>query len=121
MHGDVLNGDVCNALHWLARALYSQDRFEEAETLWREDWKGRKERLGPTHEQSLNAMGWCAMACYRQNKAAESETLRREELAGWRVIKGDIHNDTFNVGDFYYHNSYSHFVCRLFTGLPEPS
>jgi hypothetical protein len=100
MHGDVLNADICNSLHWLARALYSQDRFEEAEALWREDMKGRTERLGPTHEQSLNALGWCAMACYRQDKAVEAENLRTQELAGWRATKGNIHNDTFNVSDF---------------------
>jgi hypothetical protein len=118
MHGDVLNADICNALHWLARALYSQDRFAEAEALWREDMQGRTERLGPTHEQSLNAMGWCAMACYRQDKVVEAENLRRQassnfacynawtllirrqELTGWRATKGNIHNDTFNVRDF---------------------
>lgn len=100
MHGDVLNADICNALHWLARALYSQDRFAESEALWREDMKGRRDRLGPMHEQSLNVMGWCAMACYRQDKIVETESLRRQELAGWRATKGNIHNDTFNVGDF---------------------
>lgn len=56
MHGNISN-EICNTLHWLARALLDQDRYDEAEELWREDLKGRTYLLGEKNSARLNAMG----------------------------------------------------------------
>ena len=67
--------DTLASLNQLGEALDFQAKYAEAEDVYRDAWKGRKETLGADHEDtllSLYSLGW---ALYRQAKYTEAEDV----------------------------------------------
>lgn len=48
--------DTLNSLYWLGQALYSQEKFSEAEDTFRELWQRRGVTLGEFHRDTTHAL-----------------------------------------------------------------
>ncbi|MCP3902974.1 MAG: serine/threonine protein kinase, partial [Planctomycetes bacterium] len=73
--------DVLKALNNLGLVRLSEGRHEEAETLLRRAWEGRRQRLGDDDHDTLATMNNLAMAALYQGRMEDGERLLREALA----------------------------------------
>jgi serine/threonine protein kinase len=75
-------------------------RFEEAETLSRETWEGRKRVLGPEHRDTLDTLSAYIVALGHQGKAEQAEPLARQALEmSERVLGLDDHQTLVALGN----------------------
>ena len=78
-----------------AAGLLSDEHAAEAEQLYREALRGRREALGDAHEDTLLVMyNLAALLRFDESKHSEREQLYREALRLRRGALGDAHADT---------------------------
>ena len=78
----------------LAGLLVEQGRHAEAEPLYREALRARRESLPREHEDTLGSLNNLSNLLKLQGKRAEAEPLMAEALAGKRKTLGDAHPGT---------------------------
>ena len=78
----------------LARTLFDQEKYAEAEEMLREVLAVQKRVLGGEHPDTLAAGGFLAECLVDQEKHAEAEEIQREVLAVQKRVLGDEHPDT---------------------------
>lgn len=88
-----LHPNTLHALNSQADAYYKQERFAEAEDLWKQEIAGRK-ASGETDLFLLGALDRLCQCLLDQKKDEEYEAGRREEIAGRREVQGNQNSDT---------------------------
>ncbi|KAJ5134838.1 hypothetical protein N7526_006203 [Penicillium atrosanguineum] len=78
------------------RALYAQDRYKEAETMFRQGLQGREKVLGHDHTDTFYAAHWLGRSLYKQDRYKEAETMLRRALQGREKVLSYDHKDTLN-------------------------
>ncbi|KAE8443967.1 hypothetical protein EG329_001191 [Mollisiaceae sp. DMI_Dod_QoI] len=78
----------------LARTLYRQQKYDEAEQLFRQSVQEREKALGITHEDTLDSRYWLARTLHRQQKYDEAEQLFRQSVQEREKALGITHEDT---------------------------
>ena len=70
--------DTLTWVNNLAGLLYEQGKLAEAEPLYHEALKGRRELLGPRHPDTLSSAKWAAKLLNESGRAEEAARLRSE-------------------------------------------
>ena len=97
---------------WLAYATQSQERYADAEVLFRELMTSQESTLGKKAYGTLNrtvqdcrtnfgmetpdtvdSLYWCALCKFQLKRYSEAEALLTESLAGYRKLSGDRQYD----------------------------
>jgi TolA-binding protein len=79
----------------LAIRLYDQQKYDEAEQLFRQSVQQREKVLGIEHEDTLDSKYWLAMTLYKQQgKSDEAEQLLRQLVPQLEKVLGIEHEDT---------------------------
>ena len=81
----------------LASILYHQERYDEAENLYRETLELRRKVLGSEHPDTLGVMNNLASTLLRQERYDEAEKLFRETLELCRKVLGPEHPETLII------------------------
>jgi CHAT domain-containing protein/Tfp pilus assembly protein PilF len=96
LSGDVTVGivgnDVAASLYNLARLYRAQDRYAEAEPLYRRSLELWEKTYGPNHPYVAGALSGLARAHERQGRYAEAEELYRRALAIEEAALGPNHS-----------------------------
>ena len=97
------DSETLKALANLAMALDYQQRYPEAEQLYREAMVSQQRILGPDHLNTLRASANLAAMLSKEGRLQESESLQKQTLATRERILGPDHPDTlmseFNLGE----------------------
>ncbi|KIM28424.1 hypothetical protein M408DRAFT_308347 [Serendipita vermifera MAFF 305830] len=83
--------------HVPRRAVYAQDRFEEAATLWKEEVVGTQNLMGKEDVRTLKATGRVALALFKLRQYEESEKFWRQEWIGRQKSLVERDNATLNT------------------------
>ena len=84
----------------LAVLLSDQGKLSEAEPLFRDALRCRRETLGDTHPDTLSSMNNLAWFLHTlPGRAAEAVALAREAVRGCKATFGAAHGKTLNVLD----------------------
>lgn len=67
-----------DSLEALGGTLTSQEKYAEAEELYRQAWKTRKELFGPKDEETLKLLCYLAKALDSHGKHTQAEALRSQ-------------------------------------------
>ena len=90
----------------LGRALYRQQKYQEAEEVLRQALQARKQVLGKEHADTLNSKHWLGRALFWQRKYYEAEKAFRQAVQGQEKVLGKQHANTLNskhwLGDTLY-------------------
>ena len=78
----------------LACTLYDQQKYDEAEQLFRQSVQQREKVLGTTHEDTLWSKYQLAYTLYEQQKYDEAEQLLRQSVQQRETVLGAEHKDT---------------------------
>jgi tetratricopeptide (TPR) repeat protein len=81
----------------LANLLSDQGKLSEAEPLYRDVLRCRRETLGETHPRTLSSMNNLANLLSDQGKLSEAEPLYRDALRYGRETLGETHPDTLSA------------------------
>jgi TolA-binding protein len=80
----------------LARRLYDQQKYEEAEQLFQQSVQQRKKVLGTKHKDTLWSKYWLALTLYEQQEYDKAEPLFRRLVQQREKILGIKHKDTLD-------------------------
>ena len=83
----------------LARQLRHEDKFADAERLYREILERREKELGADHVDTLATVNDLAEVLLEQDKLAEAETFFRRALEGHEKVHTPDHPATLNLVD----------------------
>ncbi len=86
--------ETLRAMNSMAKMYLRQERFGEAEGLYREVLSARRRVLGPDHPDTLTSMNSLTIMYARQGRYPEAEKLFRETVEARRRILGPDHPDT---------------------------
>jgi eukaryotic-like serine/threonine-protein kinase len=89
--------ETLRAMNNLAKMYLRQERFGEAEELYRETLNARRRVLGSDHPDTLTSMNSLTIMYARQGRYDEAEKLFHETLEARRRILGPEHPDTLNA------------------------
>jgi len=78
----------------LARALYGQGKYPEAEADFREVIRLQEKALEPQHPQTLDSYYYFASGLKSQNKLGEAKEFARRAAEGARKVLGPNHPST---------------------------
>jgi hypothetical protein len=81
----------------LAEFYENQERYKEAEQLWKEELAGHRATEVDTGFETLNAICSLAELYEELERYEEAELLRKELLAGRRATEGDTGFETLNA------------------------
>ena len=85
-------------LEWkLAMCYYSDGRFDEAETFFREVMEFRTSMLGPEHPYTLKSMAKLALAYHAQSRFQESKTLGLKAMEAQKRVLGEENPETLST------------------------
>ena len=77
--------------HWIAKCLYEKHQFDNAELMFREVEKMRKEVLGEKHEDTINSKYWIAKCLYKKQLFDNAELMFREVEKVRKEVLGMAH------------------------------
>ncbi|KAJ5599609.1 TPR-like protein [Penicillium hetheringtonii] len=85
-------------LEWkLALCYYSDGRFDEAETFFREVLEFRTSMLGPRHPDTLESMAKLALAYHAQSRFQESKALGVKAMETQKIVLGEEDPETMST------------------------
>jgi hypothetical protein len=80
----------------LGRECYNQQKYAEAEQLFRQSAEQREKVLGAKDAGTLNSKYWLALTLHDQQKYAEAQQLFRQSAEGWETVLGAEDVNTLN-------------------------
>ena len=86
--------DTLGAMFWLGYALYVQECYQEAETVWREVERERRAAFGDQYAGTWEALYWLGLLFGEQNRHAEAVEIWKELAASRQAALGNDHADT---------------------------
>ena len=93
--------------------LYSLGRMKEAEPLFAEALRLRREELGERHPDTITSLNNYAVALQALGRMDEAEPIYAEALRLRREVLGERHPDTLSSLSVY--ASALHLLCHLYT------
>jgi tetratricopeptide (TPR) repeat protein len=86
--------DTLDSVQGLGVCLKNQNRYREAEAIFRRALRGREKVLGDDHRDTLDSVHWLCVCLQTQHRFKEAEAMLRRALQGQEQVLGDDHRDT---------------------------
>jgi TolA-binding protein/tRNA A-37 threonylcarbamoyl transferase component Bud32 len=76
--------------------LFHEQRYSEAEEVFRQAMRGEERTLGQDHKNTLDSKSWLGTALYKQNKHNKAEEVLQQAVRGQERILGQDHKHTLD-------------------------
>ena len=83
--------DTLISAYWLADVLFRQERYKEAEIVYRRIFETWQKTSGMEYEDTLLSAYWLALSLYELGKYQEAEAMYRQTVEGMEKLFGKEH------------------------------